>query len=256
MSTPTEPGRAAARRIVVIGGSSDIAGAILSELPPVAGREVALLGRDSPAISAAAERLAGEGVKAHRIAVDAIDLPSHRAAVDRAADLLGGVDLVILAVGVLGDRGAFPEDIVAAAEVLQVNTTGAGSLLLESARLMRDQGHGTIVVLSSVAAQRARAANAVYCASKAGLDSLAEGLGDALVAHGVTVLVVRPGFVRTRMTEGLPVPPLACDPQTVARATVRGLERGSQNVWAPGRLRWLMVVIQLLPRGLMRRLPL
>ena len=140
---------------------------------------------------------------------------------------------MILAVGVLGERGAFPQDIVAAAEVLQVNTTGAGSLLLEAARLMRDQGHGTIVVLSSVAAQRARAANAVYCASKAGLDSLAEGLGDALAPHGVKVLVVRPGFVRTRMTEGLPVPPLACDPQTVARATVRGLERGSQNVWAP-----------------------
>lgn len=256
MSTPIRPAPGGARRIMVIGGSSEIAGAILSELPAVAGREVALLGRDSSAIAATAERLAGEGVQAHRIPVDALDLPSHRAAVDRAGELLGGVDLVILAVGVLGARGAFPEDIVAAAEVLQVNTTGAGSLLLESARVMRDQGHGTIVVLSSVAAQRARAANAVYCASKAGLDSLAEGLGDALVAHGVRVLVVRPGFVRTRMTEGLPEPPLSCDPQTVARATVRGLERGAQNVWAPAQLRWLMVVIELLPRGLMRRLPL
>jgi len=256
MSGETRPGAATARRIMVIGGGSEIAGAILSALPPVDGREVALLGRDSPAIAAAAERLAHEGARAHRFAVDALDIDSHRAAVDAAAQMLGGVDLVILAVGVLGERGAFPEDIVAAAQVLQVNTTGAGSLLLESARLMRDQGHGTIVVLSSVAAQRARAANAVYCASKAGLDSLAEGLGDALAPHGVTVLVVRPGFVRTRMTEGLPVPPLACDPQTVAQATLRGLERGSQNVWAPGRLRWLMVVIGLLPRGLMRRLPL
>jgi decaprenylphospho-beta-D-erythro-pentofuranosid-2-ulose 2-reductase len=256
MSQPEQRGPATARRVMVIGGSSEIAGAILSELPPCPGREVALLGRDSPAIAAAAERLAREGARAHRIVVDAREVASHRAAVDGAAELLGTVDLVILAVGVLGERGAFPEDIVAAAEVLQVNTTGAGSLLLESARLMRQQGRGTIVVLSSVAAQRARAANAVYCASKAGLDSLAEGLGDALAPHGVKVLVVRPGFVRTRMTEGLPVPPLACDPQAVARATVRGLERGSQNVWAPPRLRWLMVVIQLLPRGLMRRLPL
>jgi len=247
---------AQARRVMVIGGSSEIAGAILEALPPCPGREVALLGRDPAGLSAAAERLGARGVPAHTITVDARESATHRAAVDRAGELLNGVDLVILAIGVLGERGAFPEDIVAAAEVLQINTAGAGSLLLESARLLRGQGHGTIVVLSSVAAQRARAANAVYCASKAGLDSLAEGLGDALIAHGVRVLVVRPGFVRTRMTEGLPVPPLACDPATVADATVRGLERGAENVWAPGRLRWLMLVIRLLPRPLMRRLPL
>ena len=254
--SPAGQAAAEARGVMVIGGSSEIAGAILDELPPIPGREVALLGRDSAALSAAAERLSARGIPAHLIAVDARQTASHRAAIDRAGELLGTVDLVILAVGVLGERGAFPDDIVAAAEVLQVNTAGAGSLLLESARLMRGQGHGTIVVLSSVAAQRARAANAVYCASKAGLDSLAEGLGDALIPHGVNVLVVRPGFVRTRMTEGLPVPPMACDPQTVARATVRGLERGAENVWAPGRLRWLMLVIRLLPRPLMRRLPL
>ena len=246
----------AARRIMVIGGGSEIAGAILRELPPEKGREVALLGRDSPALASAGKSLLAQGATVHRITVDAREPASHRAAVDRAGELLGAVDLVILAAGILGERGAFPEDVLAAAEVLQVNTAGAGSLLLESARLMRDQGHGTIVVLSSVAAQRGRAANAVYCASKAGLDTLAEGLGDALLAHGVKMLVVRPGFVRTRMTEGLPEPPLACDPKTVARATVRGLERGAENVWAPARLRWLMMVIELLPRGLMRRLPL
>jgi decaprenylphospho-beta-D-erythro-pentofuranosid-2-ulose 2-reductase len=228
--SPDDRTAAQARGVMVIGGSSEIAGAILVALPPCPGREVALLGRDPAALSAAAERLAGEGLPAHPIAVDAREVASHRAAIDRAGELLGSVDLVILA--------------------------GAGSLLLQSARLLRAQGHGTIVVLSSVAAQRARAANAVYCASKAGLDSLAEGLGDALIPHGVRVLVVRPGFVKTRMTEGLPVPPMACDPETVARATVRGLERGAENVWAPGRLRWLMLVIRLLPRPLMRRLPL
>jgi len=251
-----ETARAADRTIMVIGGGSEIAGAILSELPRCDGRTVALLGRDSPSMTAAAERLAGEGVAVHTVAVDARELNTHRAAIDRATELLGTVDLAIVAVGVLGERGAFPEDIPAAAEVLEVNTAGAGSLLLECARVMRWQRRGTIVVLSSVAAQRARAANAVYCASKAGLDSLAEGLGDALLEYGAKVMVVRPGFVRTSMTEGLPVPPFACDPQTVAQATVRGLERGSENVWAPSTLRWLMLVIRLLPRGLMRRLPL
>ena len=256
MSATERPAAAQARTVMVIGGSSEIALAILEELAPRADRIVALLGRDSPALAGAEERLGARGVATHRINLDAREIDSHRAAIDRAGELLGPVDLVILAVGRLGERGAFPEDIPAAVEVLEVNTAGAGSLLLQSARLMRRQGHGTIVVLSSVAAQRARAGNAVYCASKAGLDSLAEGVGDALLPHGVSVLIVRPGFVRTRMTEGLPPPPMACEPRTVGRATVRGLERGSNDVWAPGRLRWLMLVIRLLPRPVMRRLPL
>jgi len=247
---------AGARGVLVIGGGSEIAGAILEELPACPGREVALLGRESAALGAAAERLAGKAIATHTIPLEALEFGSHRAAIDRAAEALGTIDLVIVAIGVLGERGAFPEDIPAAAEVLQINTAGAGSLLLESARVLRGQGHGTIVVLSSVAAQRARAANAVYCASKAGLDSLAEGLGDALQPHGVNVMVVRPGFVRTRMTAGLAEPPMSCDPRTVGLATVRGLERGAQNVWAPSRLRWLMLAIRLAPRGLMRRLAL
>jgi decaprenylphospho-beta-D-erythro-pentofuranosid-2-ulose 2-reductase len=140
--------------------------------------------------------------------------------------------------------------------VLDVNVVGAGSLLLHSTRALREQGHGSLVVLSSVAAERARASNAVYCASKAGLDVLAQGLADALAGTQVRVLVVRPGFVTTRMTRGLPVPPLSSDPQSVARATVEGLERGATVVWVPGVLRWVMAVLRLLPRPLFRRLPL
>lgn len=248
--------RFAHRRVMVIGAGSEIAGAILEELPPCPERELALLGRAGERLHQAAERLIATGARAHEIEVDALELSTHRAAVDRAVGLLGGVDLVILAVGILGERGAAPEDIPAAAEVLAVNTAGAGSLLLESARVMRGQGHGSIVVLSSVAAERPRASNAVYCASKAGLDSLAQGLSEDLETVGVKLLVVRPGFVRTRMTAGLPVPAGATDAQTVARATVRGLASGTNTVWAPAQLRWVMIVIRLLPRAIMRRLPL
>lgn len=244
------------RRVMVIGASSEIAGAIVEELPPCPERELALLGRSGERLEDAAERLAATGVRTHKIDVDAREIQTHRAAIDRAVGLLGGVDLVILAVGILSERGAAPKDIPAAAEVLAVNTAGAGSLLLESARVLRGQGHGSIVVLSSVAAERARASNAVYCASKAGLDSLAQGLSEDLVPAGVKLLVVRPGFVRTRMTAGLPVPAGATDAQTVARATVRGLDSGASTVWAPGQLRWVMIVVRLLPRAIMRRLPL
>ena len=105
---------------------------------------------------------------------------------------------------------------------MRVTFLGGGSLLLAALRRLRDKA-GTLVVLSSVAAERPRAANAVYGAAKAGLDALAQGLSDSLAGSGVRVLVVRPGFVRTRMTEGLKPAPFATTPEAVADATVTAL---------------------------------
>ncbi len=261
-----------AQRVLVLGGTSEIAAAIVRELAADSPCEVVLAGRDEERLRGAAQGLLREGCRrVETIPLEAIPVKafplgasrpvsarpdSHREILARGIELLGGVDLVILAVGVLGERGGLPEDVSAAVEVLEVNVVGAGSLLLESVRALREQGQGAVVVLSSVAAERPRAANAVYCAAKAGLDALAQGLADALAGTGVHVLVVRPGFVRTRMTRGLPVPPLATDPQTVARLTVRGLRRGAQTVWAPAALRWVMLVLRVLPRPIFRRLPL
>jgi decaprenylphospho-beta-D-erythro-pentofuranosid-2-ulose 2-reductase len=242
--------------VLVIGGSSEIAGAILAALGADPARQIVLAGRDGPALQAALERVRSLGAQSvQTVALDAEQPESHGAVLGRAFELLGGVDLAILAVGVLGERGGLPDDIPAALEVLRVNALGAGSLLLETASLMRQQREGTIAVLSSVAAERPRAANAVYCASKAGLDSLAQGIGDALLADGVRMLVVRPGFVHTRMTAGLPIPPMASTPEVVAAQTLRGLRSGAHTVWAPGRLRWVMAVLRLLPRSLFRRIP-
>lgn len=252
--SPTPP--LSARRVLVLGGTSEIAGALLRELAGRGRCEVVLAGRDAEGLRAAGERLRAAGcARVETVALEACEVEGHRAAVERGVELLGGCDLVVLAVGVLGE-GGLPQDVRRAVEVLEVNVVGAGSLLLESARALRERGGGTIVVLSSVAAVRPRASAAVYCASKAGLDALAQGLGDALAPAGVRVVVVRPGFVRTRMTRGLPVPPLACDPETVARATVRGLERGAHTVWVPGAVRWVAVLLRLMPRPLFRRLPL
>ena len=104
-------------------------------------------------------------------------------------------------------------------------------MLMHSAERLRRAGGGSIVVLSSVAAERPRRANAVYGASKAGLDSLAQALGDELREEGVRVLVVRPGFVKTRMTEGLEAAPLATTPEAVASITARcARRRGADGV--------------------------
>jgi decaprenylphospho-beta-D-erythro-pentofuranosid-2-ulose 2-reductase len=247
-------------RVLVLGGTSEIAGAIVREL---ATRErecrVVLAGRDPRALDRAAQELRTAGcARVQTLVVDALERDGHQAALEQAWAQLGGVDVAILAVGLLGERGGLPRDIGGALEVLDVNVVGAGSLLLHSARLLRDQprGGGTLVVLSSVAAERARASNVVYGASKAGLDALAQGLADALHDSDVRVMVVRPGFVHTRMTRGLRAPPLATTPQEVARATVSGLERGARTVWAPSAMRWVMIGLRALPRKVFRRLPL
>jgi decaprenylphospho-beta-D-erythro-pentofuranosid-2-ulose 2-reductase len=246
------------KRVLVLGGTSEIATAIVRELAASEPCEVALAGRDQQRLGDVAQQLRSVGcARVQTLPLEATDRDSHRGTIALGIELLGGgCDLVLLAVGLLGERGGLPEDPRGAVEVLEVNVVGCGSLLLESARALRAQGRGTIVVLSSVAAERPRAANAVYCASKAGLDALAQGLADALAPTGVRVLVVRPGFVTTRMTRGLPVPPLSSDPESVARATVHGLRRGARTVWVPSALRWVMTLVRLLPRPLFRRLPL
>jgi decaprenylphospho-beta-D-erythro-pentofuranosid-2-ulose 2-reductase len=242
-------------RVLVLGGTSEIALAIVGELQRRAPREVALVGRDPGALARAAADIHSAGCeRALTFELDARDLDRHEQVIGEAVDELGGADIVILAVGVLGERGGLPDDASAALEVLQVNTVGTGSLLIASARRLREQGTGTLVVLSSVAAERPRRANAVYGASKAGLDALAQAFGDELRERGVRVLVVRPGFVHTRMTRGLAPAPLATTPQALAGVVVDGLDRGAHTVWAPRSLRWLMLVIRIIPRPIFRRL--
>jgi short-subunit dehydrogenase len=111
------------------------------------------------------------------------------------------------------------------------------------------------VVFSSVAGVRVRRANYVYGSAKAGLDGFAGGLGDALAGSGVRLLLVRPGFVIGRMTEGMSPAPLSSTPDQVADATVAALRRGREVVWVPGALRLMFAVLRLLPRAIWRRMP-
>ncbi len=247
------------RRVLLLGGTSEIGLAIVHEMARKSALEVVLLGRDHEALARAAQKLRSAGCRsaASMGGLDASEPEGHETLLEAAFAELGGVDVAILAIGVLADeREGLSEDMPAALSLLQVNFTGAASLLMRLATRMREQRGGTVIVLSSVAAERPRRANALYGASKAGLDSLAQALADALRPQGVHVMVVRPGFVRTRMTRGRAQPPLACDPGDVARATLAGLERGAQTVWAPPAMRWAMLVLRLIPRPIFRRLSL
>ena len=246
------------QRVLVIGGSSEIGLAIVRRLAGEGPVRPYLLGRDGARLRDALASLEREGLSGGEVdVVDAGDLDAHAAVIDRAFERSGGFDVLVLAVGVLGAQDGLDADPAKAAEVMRVNFEGCGSLLWHSMRALRAQSRGTLVVLSSVAAERPRASNAIYGAAKAGLDALAQGLADATAGSGVRVLVVRPGFVLTRMTEGLPRAPFATTADAVAEATVAALRGGkAHTIWVPGKLRYIFALLRHMPRPIYRRLPL
>ena len=240
---------------VVVGGSSEIAAAVLRALAGERLSRVVLGGRDSGRLEAVATELGALGVDAHAVTLDVTDVASLGPFAADAASRLGDIDLVLVAAGVLGDQEADGTDPVATAQVFETNTTGPVAAMTAFAQVLRHQGHGRMVVLSSVAGVRVRRANYVYGASKAGLDGFAQGLADALEGTGVGVTIVRPGWVATRMTAGREPAPFATTPDAVAADVVAGLRKGAAVVWSPAPLKLVFAVLRLLPGALWRRMP-
>ncbi len=241
--------------VLVLGGGSDIALATLQQLVSRGRlRTVILAGRNPDTMAGARDQLVAKGVTVDVVAFDADATDTHQAVIDDVAARHGDLDLVILAFARLGDQKEFQAHPAQAAAVAHTNFVGAVCVGLIVANRLGLQGHGTLVVLSSVAGERARADNFVYGATKAGLDAFAQGLGDSLVGSGARVLVVRPGFVRTKMTTGLAEAPLTTGPEAVAKATLRGLASGAHTVWSPPALRYVFIGMRHAPRGIWRKL--
>jgi decaprenylphospho-beta-D-erythro-pentofuranosid-2-ulose 2-reductase len=240
--------------IVLLGATSDIGRAIVERLLSPSTRTVVLAGR-RPAEARTAE-LERPGLTVEAVHFDATDAAAHDVLVRDLAQAYGDLDVVIVAFGQLVDQAELDDDPARAAELVDVNFTGAVSIGLAVAAQFRRQGHGHLVVLSSVAGERVRKANFVYGASKAGLDGFAQGLGDALADTGASVLVVRPGFVHSQMTEGMKAAPFATTPAAVADATVKALAKGRRTVWVPSALRPVFSAFRHLPAPIWRRLPL
>lgn len=247
----------AATRVLLVGGTSEIGLEIVRRLAEQGPLIPVLLGRDRARLAEAMESLIRSGCGAGSIRlVEATDTPAHQRAIADAFAAAGGFDVVVIAVGVLGAQAGLDADLEQAVEVMQVDFLGTGSLLIHCLRHLRDQGRGSLVVLSTVAAERPRAGNPIYGAAKAGLDALAQGLADTVAGTGVRVLVVRPGFVATRMTAGLKPTPFATTAAAVADATVEALPGRAHTIWVPARLRYVFALLRHVPRPLFRRLPL
>lgn len=245
-----------AQNILLLGGTSEIGLGIVAEFLSRGPARVTLAARkDSPRISTAVDQIKAAGASEVEVVdFDATDFDSHPATID-AAFAHGDVDVAIVAFGTLGDQEALWQDQAAAVASAQTNYTGPVSVGVLLGQRFREQGHGTIVALSSVAGVRVRRSNFVYGASKAGLDGFYTQLGEALRGSGAKVLVVRPGQVRTKMSAGTKEAPLTVDIDDVAEATVEGVIKGRDIIFVHPAFEAVAAVFNVIPRQIFRRLP-
>lgn len=242
--------------VLLFGGTSDIGLAIVRELLAPSTRVVVLACRDVEAGERCAAALRHDSLTVQVVSYDGTDPAAVTSLVESVVAAHGDIDLAILAHGQLGEPALTTTDAAAAAMLLTVNTTSVVAASIAVGSRMRAQGHGDIVVLSSVAGERVRSANPVYGGSKAGVDGFAQGYGDLVADDGVHVLVVRPGFVHSAMTSGLRPAPFATTPEVVAAVTVKALRSRRRMVWAPPVLRVVFSVLRHVPAPVWRRLPL
>jgi short-subunit dehydrogenase len=251
----TETASVPRKLMLLVGATSDIGHATALAYAQ-AGWDVILAARDGAGMSRnAADLTARHGRVVETRSLDITDTAAFPAFVDALPRL---PDTVVSVVGLLGDQARSESDPAEAALVMRTNFEGPALLLGLFAERFAARGHGTLVGVSSVAGERGRASNYVYGAAKAGFTAFLSGLRNRLAPKGVHVLTVKPGFVRTRMTAGMPLPkPLTAEPAEVGAALFRGAETARRDVlyvrpvWA-----LVMLVIRTIPEGVFKRLKL
>jgi NAD(P)-dependent dehydrogenase (short-subunit alcohol dehydrogenase family) len=217
------------------------------------GDALVLLGRDAVELSLSAKDLEiRSGGPVYTAPCDLLDRETFAPALDRAVELLGGLDAVIVTSGAFGTQDELEADPDLLERVLVTNYAHTVQFC-EQARRRLGKG-GRLCVFSSVAGDRARKTIGLYGSTKAGLSYYLEGLDHRYRDAGLVTICVKPGFVRTSMTAGLEPPPFAGEPDAVARRVLRAIDRGTPIVYAPPIWRMVMLVIRALPRALMRRL--
>lgn len=239
---------------LMIGGTSDIGRATARRLAAEM-RVVQLAGRDVERLEREARDLrvrTGASVTVHRC--DVLEADGGVGLVQALEPL---ADVAVCVVGALGDQSGSQRDAQAAGEIIAVNYVGPALLLGALAERFEARGAGTLVGVGSVAGDRGRGSNYLYGSAKAGLAAFLSGLRNRLAGKGVHVVTVKPGYVRTRMTDGMDLPEaLTVEPDEVADAIVRAVRRRRDVIYVRRRWRFLMWLVRAIPERAFKRLSL
>jgi short-subunit dehydrogenase len=252
----SQTARSEPRRVLVLGATSGIAEACI-HLWANRGDHLFLVGRNANRLAAvvADARTRGAGyVDSAVVDLDRTEL--HADLLAHAINSLGGLDIAYLALGVLGDQSKAERSFQDAAHIVHTNYTAPVSLLTWLANYCAQRHSGTIAVLSSVAGERGRKSNYVYGSSKAGLTAFVDGLRNRIDREGVRVITIKPGPVRTSMTEGMKGQERFADVNKVAATVVKSIDRGQDIVYVPGQWRLIMSVIRAIPERVFKKLNL
>jgi len=240
--------------VLILGAASDIAEAIA----------YAYAGRGSTVMLAArtitrlervqADMLVRFGKSPFLLEFDALDYNGHQRFYK---NLPVSPDIVVCVFGYLGDNEKALHDFSEAKNIIDVNYTGAVSILNAASEQLIEKGSGTIIGISSVAGERGRQSNFHYGSAKAGFTAYLSGLRNYLFHKGVHVLTVKPGFVKTKMTAEMPLnPKLTASPQQIAKDVLKAADKKKNVLYSLWMWKYIMAIIRSIPEGVFKKLKL
>ncbi len=240
--------------VLILGATSDMAMALAHKFAGV-GFNLTLAARNSARLAEAVTDLEIRyGTKVEAVNFDALDFDSHA---DFYQGLTSRPDVAICVFGYLGDQKTAQADFPEAEKIINSNYTGAVSILNIIANDFAQRRAGTIIGISSVAGDRGRQSNYVYGSAKAAFTAYLSGLRNRLARAGVHVITVKPGFVRTKMTAGMPLPaPVTAKPAQVANDVFKAYQKQSNVVYTLWMWKLIMLIIRHIPEGIFKRLSL
>jgi short-subunit dehydrogenase len=245
------------KRVLIVGATSAIATAC-ARIWAAQGCEFFLVARNEEKLEQTRADLSARGAKSVTIHImDANDFNAHPAMIDSCLAALHQIDISLIAHGTLPDQKVCEQDVDLALKEFANNGTSVIALLTLLANQFERQRCGTLAVISSVAGDRGRPSNYLYGAAKAAVSSFCEGLRARLFKVGVHLITIKPGFVDTPMTQGLPLPAaLVAKPEQVAKSIVAGIERKTAVLYTPGFWALIMLIIRCVPQAVFKRLNL